>query len=69
MSQDINILCFSHFFLDLPSRLQVNVKGSVRMVEPAYKPLTAPSCVSAPLSTLDTSVSWTSVNSVERASV
>ena len=39
------------------------------MVEPAYKPLMAPNSVSAPLSTSDTSVSWTNVSSAERASV
>lgn len=46
----------------------VNVKGSVRTVEPAYKHLMAQSCVAVPVSSLDTSVSWTNVFSVDLAS-
>lgn len=52
-----------------PSHPQLNVKGSVTMVEHAYKLPTAPKSVSASLSTLETNVSWTNVSSVERASV
>lgn len=48
---------------------QLNVKGSVRTAEPAWKQPTAPSCVCVRLSTSVTSASWTSVSSVEQANV
>lgn len=69
MEQCLNPQQFFALLTRLPSRPQVNVKGSATTVEPAYKPPTAPNSVCAPLSTSDTSVSWTNVNSVERANV
>lgn len=57
---------FIYSVFSLPA--QVNVKGSVTMLEPAYKPPMAPNSVCAPASTSDTSVSWTNVCSAERES-
>lgn len=45
------------------------MKGSVTTAERAYKPPMAPNSACAPVNSSDTSVSWTNVSSVERASV